>query len=69
MGLNTIKGLYDISKEVLNEKGINNISFIRENSNTKMMIKYKNGDIETIEDITEIERIIQNLKNENKNRT
>ena len=66
MGLNTIKGLYDISKEVLNEKGINNISFIRENSNTKMMIKYKNGDIETIEDITEIERIIQNLKNENK---
>jgi hypothetical protein len=69
MGLNTIKGLYDISKEVLNEKGINNISFIRENSNTKMMIKYKNGDIETIEDILEIERIIQNLKNENKNRT
>lgn len=63
MEVNKLKGMSDISEEVLIEKGITNISVIQEKGFVpRMLIKYKNEDIETIDGITEMEKFIQNLK-------
>ena len=63
MELNNLKGMSDISEEILIEKGITNISVIQEKGfNPRMLIKYKNEDIKTIDDITEMEKFIQNLQ-------
>jgi len=63
MELNKLKGMSDISEEILNEKGITNISVIREKGfNPRMLIKYKDDVIKTIDDITEMEKFIQNLQ-------
>jgi hypothetical protein len=53
----------DISEEILNEKGITSISVIQEKGfNPRMLIKYKDDVIKTIDDITEMEKFIQNLQ-------
>lgn len=63
MEVNKLKGMSDISEEVLIEKGITNISVIQEKGfGPRMLIKYKNEDIETIDGIAEMEKFIQNLK-------
>lgn len=63
MELNKLKGMSDISEEILNEKGITNISVIHEKGfNPKMLIKYKDESVETIDDVTEMEKFIQNLQ-------
>ena len=63
MELNKLKGMSDISEEILNEKGITNISVIQEKGfNPRMLIKYKDDVVKTIDDITEMEKFIQNLQ-------
>lgn len=63
MELNKLKGMSDISEEILNENGITNISVIQQKGfNPRMLIKYKDEVVETIDDITEMEKIIQNLQ-------
>lgn len=63
MELNKLKGMSDISEEVLNEKGITNISVIQEKGfNPRMLIKYKDDVVKNIDDITEMEKFIQNLQ-------
>ena len=63
MELNKLKGMSDISEEILNENGITNISVIQEKGfNPRMLIKYKDDVIKTIDDITEMEKFIQNLQ-------
>ncbi len=63
MELNKLKGMSDISEEILNEKGITTISVIQEKGfNPRMLIKHKDGVVETIDDITEMEKFIQNLQ-------
>jgi hypothetical protein len=63
MEINKLKGMSDFLEKVLIEKGIINISVIQEKDfEPRMLVKYKNGDIETIDDITEMEKFIQNLQ-------
>jgi hypothetical protein len=63
MELNKLKGMSDISEEVLIEKGITSISVIQEKGfGPRMLIRYENEDIETIDGITEMEKFIQNLQ-------
>jgi len=63
MELNKLKGMSDISEEILNLKGITNISVIQEKGfNPRMLIKYKDDVVKTIDDITEMEKFIQNLQ-------
>jgi hypothetical protein len=62
MELNNLKEMPVISEEVLIEKGITSISVIRvEGGKPVMYIKYKNEVFVTIDDITEMEKFIQNL--------
>lgn len=63
MGLNEIKGMSDISEEILKESGITSISVIQEKGfNPKMIIKYENKDVKTIDDLTEMEKFIQKIQ-------
>lgn len=64
MDLNELKGIVsDISEDFLKEKGINSISWITLiGFDPRMNIKYKDGVIETIDDVNEIEKFIQTLQ-------
>ncbi len=63
MKLDKLKGISDISEEILIEKGITNVSVIQEEGfNPRMYIKYKDSDVKTIDDIDEMESFIQTLK-------
>jgi len=58
-----LKGMSDISEEILIEKGITNISVIQEKGfNPRMLIKYKDDVVKIIDDITEMGKFIQNLQ-------
>jgi hypothetical protein len=63
MKLNKLKGISDISEEILIERGISDISVIQEEGfNPRMYIKYKDSVVKTIDDINEMEAFIQTLK-------
>ncbi len=63
MKLDKLKGISDISEEILIEMGITDISVIQEEGfNPRMYIKYKDSDVKTIDDIDEMETFIQTLK-------
>lgn len=64
MKLDKLKGISEISEEILIKSGITDISVIQEEGfNPRMYIKYKDRDEKTIDDINEMETFIQNLKN------
>lgn len=64
MKLDKLKGISDISEQILIERGITDISVIQEEGfNPRMYIKYKDSDVKTIDVIDEMETFIQNLKN------
>ena len=64
MKLDKLKGISDISEEILIEKGITDVSVIQEEGfNPRMYIKYKDSDVKTIDDIDEMETFIQTLIN------
>lgn len=62
MKLDKLKGISDISEEILIKNGITDISIIQEEGfNPRMYIKYKDRDEKTIDDINEMETFIQTL--------
>ena len=64
MKLDKLKGISDISEQILIERGISDISVIQEEGfNSRMYIKYKDNVVKTIDDINEMETFIQTLKN------
>ncbi len=62
MKLDKLKGISDISEQILIERGITDISVIQEEGfSPRMYIKYKDNVVKTIDDINEMETFIQTL--------
>lgn len=63
MELDKLKGMSDISDDILKELKINSISIISGSGlRPRMIIKYEDKSIDTIDDIDEMEKFIQKLQ-------